>query len=102
MKNPLRRIERSITLRLSLGILMVVIVVFATALGFLFIRSRALVKQEAINRATRALAGTALRVEGYLNEVEDATNNTEWLILQHTVPDSLPHYTHRIVQQSQH
>ncbi|MBQ6965305.1 MAG: sensor histidine kinase [Bacteroidaceae bacterium] len=98
MKNPLRRIERSITLRLSLGILMVVIVVFATALGFLFIRSRALVKQEAINRATRALAGTALRVEGYLNEVEDATNNTEWLILQHTVPDSLPHYTHRIVQ----
>ena len=77
MKSVFFHINRSLSLKLSLGILLFVVMVFVLSLGFLFQRSRQLVKQEAMEHATRMLENTGLRVTGYLDEVEKATDNME-------------------------
>ena len=68
MKSVFFHINRSLSLKLSLGILLFVVMVFVLSLGFLFQRSRQLVKQEAMEHATRMLENTALRVTGYLRD----------------------------------
>lgn len=84
-------------LRHDLGMLLIVILMFVAPLVYLFISSRQMVKQEAMNRAESVLSNTALRVSVYLTEVETATRNMEWLVVSHMQPDSLLSYTHRIV-----
>ena len=59
MKSVFFHINRSLSLKLSLGILLFVVMVFVLSLGFLFQRSRQLVKQEAMEHATRMLENTA-------------------------------------------
>lgn len=98
MKSVFFHINRSLSLKLSLGILLFVVMVFVLSLGFLFQRSRQLVKQEAMEHATRMLENTALRVTGYLDEVEKATDNMEWLAIKNLQPDSLYNYTRRVVE----
>ena len=96
------RIRKSLSTKLSVGILIFVVIGFSFALGYLFHRSRSIVRQEAIERADRILKNNALRVIGYLNEVETATHNMEWLILQHPQPDSLLNFTHRMLKLNRH
>ena len=60
MKSVFFHINRSLSLKLSLGILLFVVMVFVLSLGFLFQRSRQLVKQEAMEHATRMLAGDGI------------------------------------------
>lgn len=98
----LYRIRKSLSTKLSVGILVLVVIGFSMALGFLFQRSRSIVMQEAIERADRILKNNALRVTGFLNEVETATNNMEWLILENQQPDSLLNFTHRMVELNRH
>lgn len=98
MKNPIQRIKHSISLKLGLGIVMFVAVVFITALGFLFKHSRTMVRQEAMERAIRTLNGTSLRVTGYLSEIKTATDNIEWLVKENLQPDSLLNYSRRVVE----
>ena len=66
---PLRRLHNSIAMKLGLTIMPVVILVFILSLGYLFDRSREMVRQEAIERADCMLMNTTLRVEGFLNEL---------------------------------
>ena len=98
----LYNIRKSLSTKLSAGILALVVIGFFLALGYLFHRSRSIVRQEAIERGDRILKINALRVTSYLNEVETATHNMEWLILQNQQPDSLLNFSHRIVELNRH
>ena len=87
-------------LRHDLGMLLIVILMFVAPLVYLFISSRQMVKQEAMNRAESVLSNTALRVSVYLTEVETASRNIEWIVLDNMQPDSLLIYSRRVVEQN--
>ncbi len=97
MKVKIPSIKNSLSMKISVGILLFVVAVFVVSLGFLFFRSRLLVKAEAIERAERALDNTVQRVKKCLDEAETATNNTAWLAEENLQADSLLNYTHRVV-----
>lgn len=90
-------IRQSLSTRLCLDILFVVVLLFLLSLGFLYWQSRSIIKDEAIDEASHVLDNTALRVKGYMVEVETATRNIIWLVNLHNEKDSLLKYTHRIV-----
>ncbi len=93
-----KHIRQSLSTRLSLHILLVVVIVFSLSLGFLYWQSRNIIREEAIDEASHVLDNTALRVKGYMVEVETATRNIIWLVNLHNHDqDSLLKYTHRIV-----
>lgn len=93
-----KHIRQSLSTRLSLHILIVVVIVFSLSLGFLYWQSRNIIREEAIDEASHVLDNTALRVKGYMVEVETATRNIIWLVNLHNHDqDSLLKYTHRIV-----
>ena len=90
--------HKSLSTKLCLNILFVVVVIFSLSLGFLYWQSRNIIREEAIDEATHVLDNTALRVKGYMVEVETATRNILWLVNLHQHDqDSLLKYTHRIV-----
>ena len=97
MKSYLPHIRRSLSWQLCLGILLFVLTIFIISHGYLFMRSRQLVEQEAIERSTRSLESSVLRVRTYLDEVETASKNIKWLVLRNLRTDSLLNYTNRIV-----
>ena len=99
MKNPLQYIRQSLSRKLSLWIVLFAALIFNIALGFMFTQSLDAVRQEAINRATKELDNTVLRVNGLLGSVEMATDNTDWLVVRHLdAPDSMFVYSRRILE----
>ena len=93
-----KNIRQSLSTMLCLNILFVVVLVFSLSLGFLYWQSRSIIRGEAIDEASHVLDNTALRVKGYMLEVETATRNILWLVnLHYHDKDSLLKYTHRIV-----
>ena len=89
MNALIRNIHKSVSLRLSLSILTFVVAIFVVAMGFMVYRSRESVKQAAIEETFQMLNNTAQHLLGVMDEVEVATNNTEWQVLQALQPDSL-------------
>lgn len=89
MNTILKRIRQSLSLRLSLWILGFVVVIFIITIGFLYQRTRESVRQTAIEQATQILNNNLQNLVGILNEIEVATNNTDWLVMQNLQPDSL-------------
>ena len=90
MKEIIKLIQRKLSIRVSLWVVLFAAIIFNIALGFFFYQARSAVRQEAINRAMQTLEKTSLRVEGILNRVEVATNMTEWLVQRHpNVADSM-------------
>ena len=89
MNTILKRIRQSLSLRLSLWILGFVVVIFIITIGFLYQRTRESVRQTAIEQATQILNNNLQNLVGILNEIEIATNNTDWLVMQNLQPDSL-------------
>lgn len=100
MKSPFLHISRSLALKLCLGILIVVTIVFTLSLGYLYEHSREMVKDEAMARATNMLDNTELRVSGVLKEVETVTENAVPHILENLYPDSLLNFSRRTVELS--
>ena len=99
MKNPLQYIRQSLSRKLSLWIVLFAALIFNIALGFMFTQSLDAVRQEAINRATKELDNTVLRVNSLLSRVEMATDNTDWLVVRHLdAPDSMFVYSRHIVE----
>jgi signal transduction histidine kinase len=93
-----KNIRQSLSTMLCLNILVVVVLVFSLSLGFLYWQSRNIIREEAIDEASHVLDNTALRVKGYMLEIETATRNILWLVnLHYHDKDSLLKYTHRIV-----
>lgn len=94
----IKKIQTSLSLKLSLANLVLALLIFFVAMGFLFMQSIRIVRQEAVEHATCVLKTTQLHVSQYINEVETATNNTDWLVVEHFIPDSLMVYSRRIVE----
>lgn len=97
-----KHIRQSLSIRLSLDILFLVILVFTLSLGFLYWQSRNIIRQEAIDEASHVLDNTALRVKGHMLELETATRNILWLINVDHRQEALLKYSHRIVANHPH
>ena len=97
-----KHIRKSLTIKLCLDILFVVMLIFTLSLGFLYWQSRGIIRQEAIDEASHVLDNTALRVKGQMLELETATRNILWLVNLNHQQDSLLWYSHRIVANHPH
>ena len=97
-----KHIRKSLSTRLCLDILFVVMLIFTLSLGFLYWQSRNIIREEAIDEASHVLDNTALRVKGQMLELETATRNLLWLININHQQDSLLWYSHRIVANHPH
>ena len=96
----LNRIKRKLSLKLSLGILLFLVVVFTLSIGTLFLYSRQLVKQQAMERANLELENCTERVNELMNEVETATRTAVWHLGDDIRPDSLLNYIRLVVAQN--
>ncbi len=98
MKGLLTLIRRKLSLKLSFGITMFLMLIFTISLGILFVRSRQMVKEEAISRAEQELENLVQRVNGAMNEVELATKTAEWHLTDDQLhPDSILNHARQIV-----
>ena len=98
MLNIINRIRRKLSLKLTFGIMLFLIAIFVVSLGILFMRSRQLVREEAIERAEQELDNVVMRVNGMMNEVETATMTARWHLTDDNLqPDSLLNFARRIV-----
>ena len=98
MNTIIHRIQKSVTVRLSFSILAFVVVIFTVAMAILIHRSKTSVRQAAIKETEQMLNNTAQRLIGIMDEVEVATHNTDWQVLQNLQPDSLYELSARILQ----
>lgn len=89
MNALIRNIQKSVSLRLSLSILTFVVLIFIVSMGFMVHRSRESVRQAAIEETRQMLYNTAQHLTGVMDEVEVATNNMDWQVMQNLNPDSL-------------
>ena len=98
MINIINRIRRKLSLKLTFGIMLFLIAIFVVSLGILFMRSRQLVREEAMERAEQELDNLVMRVNGMMNEVETATMTARWHLTDDNLqPDSLLNFARRIV-----
>ena len=98
MKGLLTLIRRKLSLKLSFGITMFLMLIFTISLGILFVRSRQMVKEEAISRAEQELENLVQRVNGAMNEVELVTKSAEWHLTDDQLhPDSILNHARQIV-----
>ena len=93
-----KQIRRSFALRLSLSIVVIATIVFVVAIGELFYRSRSATREAAIAQATQVLSNVTQRMTVLLNEVEVATHNMEWQVLENLRPDALLQYSRNMVE----
>ena len=89
MNALIRNIQKSVSLRLSLSILTFVVLIFIVSMGFMVHRSRESIRQAAIEETRQMLYNTAQHLTGVMDEVEVATNNMDWQVMQNLNPDSL-------------
>jgi len=98
MKRLYDRIQQTLSLKLSLRLLSVTMVICLVSIGFFFFHSRGILQREVSHRAFLSLENTASHVNSLLGEVETATLNTEWLVNAYMQPDSLLAFTRRITE----
>ena len=92
----------SLSMKLSLGILLLAAPLFVLSLGILYLQSRYFIHEEANDRAVSVLNTTMQRVRNYMATVETATNSNLWLVEENFHPDSLLALSRRIVQLNSH
>ncbi len=97
MKKLIQHIRQSLSLKLSIGALLLAGFIFATSLGVLYYHSRHLVKQETIDRASIELKKVSLEVSSLLSTIQTAAESNSWLVTEHLNPDSLLALSRRIV-----
>ena len=96
------RRRHSLSMKLSLGILLLAAPIFVLSLGILYLQSRYFIHEEANERAVRVLGTTMHRVRNYMATIETATNSNLWLVEENFHPDSLLALSRRIVQLNSH
>ena len=98
MSSWIAKIRRNLSLKLSLGITMFLVVVFTLSLGVMFVRSLQMVKREALDRVELELQNMIQRVNGMMNEVETSTKIAEWHLTDEKLhPDSLLEFARYVV-----
>ncbi|MBR2097047.1 MAG: histidine kinase [Prevotella sp.] len=85
----MRHIRQSLSWKLSLGILLMAIPIFALSIGFLFIHSREKVKKEATEHAASVVNTTMQHITRFMDIVETATDVNDWEATANLQPDSL-------------
>ena len=81
-----KRINKSFSTKLSLGILLMSVTIFVVSLGVLFTQSRHIIRTEAVGRANAVLNTTMQHVTRHLMTIENATNSYSWMIEQSFQP----------------
>ena len=97
MRTIVQHIRQSLSMKLSLGILLMAVPIFIVSLGVLYVQSRNYVKKEATDHANSVLNTTMLRISRFMNTIETATNINDWEIAENFQPDSLLTYSRYIV-----
>ena len=97
MQNIVSLIRKSLSTKLSLSILLLAVPIFVASLGLLFVKSRNIVRQEAMDRVNCVLSTTVQRMNRHLQTVETATNANDWLITENLNPDSMLAISRNIV-----
>ncbi len=100
MRRFIRKIQQSLALKLSFGIMLLALPIFFISLGGLFLQSGSYIKNEAKEHAMSVLNTTLNRVQLYLGTVVTATEANAWNVKAHFEADSLMAYTARIVIQN--
>lgn len=99
MKKIIQYIQKSLSTKLSLWIVLFATLIFLSTLGGMFIQSRKAVREEAISRAEQVLNTTVMRANAILGRVIVATDNMDWLIYRHLdTPDSMFVYSKRMIE----
>ena len=102
MRNIIRHFRQSLSWKLSLGILLMAIPIFALALGILFEQSRNNIKSDATKHVTSMLNTTTEHFLRYMEMVETATNINDWEVIDKFDPDSIQIISHYIVALNGH
>lgn len=97
MKNIVRYFHQSLSLKLSIGVLLMTALIFFATIGVVFVESRRNIRQESIDHAGSVLNNVAQNVSRYLNTIETATNTNSWLAVESFYPDSLINLSRRIL-----
>jgi signal transduction histidine kinase len=93
----MKKIRQSLSMKLSLGIVLMAVPIFMLSLGILYIQSRNHIKKEATEHANSVLKTTMQRINRYMTTVETATDINGWEITANLHPDSLLAYSRFIV-----
>lgn len=97
MKNIVRYFRQSLSMKLSIGVLLMTALIFFATIGIVFVESRRNIRQESIDHAASVLNNVAQNVSRYLNTIETATNTNSWLAVESFYPDSLINLSRRIL-----
>ena len=89
MRKIVQYIRQSLSMKLSLGILLMAMPIFLLSLSILYFQSRNTVKVEAMEHATSVLNTTMQRICRFMNTLETATDINDWEITENLQPDSL-------------
>jgi signal transduction histidine kinase len=85
----IRHIRQSLSLKLSLGILLMALPIFILSIGVLFERSSNNIKNEATQHVSSLLNTTMQRIYRSMDIVETATDINDWEVTAHMNPDSV-------------
>ena len=102
MRSMIQHIRRSLSWKLSLGILLMAVPIFLLSLGILYEESRNMVKKEAVEHASSVLNTTMQCLNRFMNIVETATDVNDWEVVENLQPDSLLSYSRYIVLLNSH
>ena len=91
------KIYRSLSRELALGVTIFAVPIFVISLGILYLQSRYLIHQEAMESAESLLNTTLKRVENYMLTVETAANANAWMLEENFEPENIEAVSHRIV-----
>lgn len=91
------KIRDRLSRKLSIGIILLAAPIFIITLGLLFLQSRYLIRQEAIDRSNSILNTTILSVRHYMSTIETSANANAWLMEEHFTPDSLEIVSRKIL-----
>lgn len=95
-------INRRLSLRLGLDIIVVVAGIFVVTVSYLFSISKDYLRQSAVNRATQILDNTGHRITDIMGEVETVADNMAWYVDGCMDPDSLIRDTREILLNHPH
>ena len=95
-------IRRSFSKKLSVALFLLAVPIFVVSLGVLFTQSRQIIRNEAIGHVNSVLGATMQQLRRNLITIETATNANLWQVEQSFSPDSIIHFTNRIVSINPH
>ena len=96
------RISRSLTAKITVGIIAVGLSLYMVVAGLLFLQSRYMIRKEAHERAASVLTTAMQQVRNHMNLVETAANSNMWLADERFEPDSLVGLAGDIVRHNRH